>query len=64
MFTDRYYTSLPLADELLKVKCHLTGTLKMNRKGIPDLIKKPKFPENKCVAYKKANTMLLSFFGA
>ena len=24
MYTDRYYTSIPLAEELLKMKCHLT----------------------------------------
>ncbi|XP_020296777.1 piggyBac transposable element-derived protein 4-like [Pseudomyrmex gracilis] len=27
MFTDRYYTSFILAEELLKLKCHLSGTI-------------------------------------
>ncbi|XP_046814105.1 piggyBac transposable element-derived protein 4-like [Vespa crabro] len=30
MFTDRYFTSLSLATELLKLKCHLTGMIKPN----------------------------------
>lgn len=40
MFTDRYYTSILLAEELLKVNCHLTGTIKTNRKGVLTQIKK------------------------
>lgn len=61
MYTDRYYTSIILAEELLQIKCHLTGTIKINRKGIPDPIKKPKFGENKSIAYKKGRTMILSW---
>ncbi|XP_014610408.1 PREDICTED: uncharacterized protein LOC106790182 [Polistes canadensis] len=30
MHTDRYYTSIPLAQELRKMKCHLTGTKREN----------------------------------
>lgn len=60
-YTDRYYTSIPLADELLKMKCHLTGTLKINRKSIPDPIKKPKFGESKSIAYTTGRTMVLSW---
>lgn len=33
--TDNFYTSLPLAYELLKNKTHLTGTLRSNRVKIP-----------------------------
>ncbi|TBU02002.1 transposase IS4, partial [Hamiltosporidium tvaerminnensis] len=32
IFTDRYYTSLPLAQELLKLNIHFTGTIQSNRK--------------------------------
>lgn len=59
MFTDRYYTSLPLADELLKVNCHLTGTIMANRKGLPSQIKKPKFTPRKVVAVRKYNNKML-----
>lgn len=43
LYTDRYYTSLPLAKELMQMKCHLTGTIQTNRKGVPTTIKKKKF---------------------
>ncbi|KAL2731781.1 piggyBac transposable element-derived protein 4-like [Vespula squamosa] len=43
MYTDRYYTSIPLAEELLKMNCFLTGTIKTNRKYLPMAIKKPQF---------------------
>ena len=33
--TDNYYTSIPLAQSLLKNKTHLVGTLRSNRKGLP-----------------------------
>lgn len=34
-FTDRFYTSLKLAQELYKLKIHLTGTVMANREGCP-----------------------------
>jgi hypothetical protein len=40
IFTDRYYTSSPLAQELLKLNIHLRGTIQSNRKFLPDSIKK------------------------
>ncbi|XP_046827867.1 piggyBac transposable element-derived protein 4-like [Vespa crabro] len=43
MYTDRYYTSIPLAEELIKMNCFLTDTIKTSRKYLPMLIKKPKF---------------------
>ncbi|XP_017792479.1 PREDICTED: piggyBac transposable element-derived protein 4-like, partial [Habropoda laboriosa] len=61
MFTDRYYTSIPLAEELLKMNCHLTGTINVNRKGVPTQIKKPKFSTRKTVAYRKNNNTLLAW---
>uniref|UniRef100_A0A1B0BSG8 PiggyBac transposable element-derived protein domain-containing protein n=1 Tax=Glossina palpalis gambiensis TaxID=67801 RepID=A0A1B0BSG8_9MUSC len=42
LYTDRYYTSLPLAKELMQMKCHLTGTIQINRKGVPATINKTK----------------------
>ncbi|XP_066596608.1 piggyBac transposable element-derived protein 4-like [Prorops nasuta] len=61
MHTDRYYTSIPLAEELRKLKCHLTGTIQTNRKGVPTSLKKPKLIKKKTVAYKRGNTMLLAW---
>lgn len=27
IFNDRYFTSIPLADALLEIKCYITGTI-------------------------------------
>ncbi|CAK9809611.1 PiggyBac transposable element-derived protein 4 [Anthophora plagiata] len=61
MFTDRYYTSFILAQELFKLKCHLTGTILTNRKHLPNQIKKTKFRKKSTVAYRKGNTLVLSW---
>ena len=42
VFTDCYYTSPLLAEELLKMNVHLTGTVQGNRKGMPLQVKKGK----------------------
>ncbi|CAK9804154.1 PiggyBac transposable element-derived protein 4 [Anthophora plagiata] len=63
MFTDRYYTSYILANELRKLKCHLTGTILPNRKGLPDAIKnKMHLPKGKSmVAYRKDDNLVLAW---
>lgn len=62
MFTDRYYTSYILANELRKLKCHLTGTILINRKELPDAIKKPKFPKDKStISYRRNNNLVLAW---
>lgn len=43
MFTNPYYPNLSLPTELLKLKCHLTGTIKPNRKGLHKGIKKSNY---------------------
>lgn len=60
MFTDRYYTSIPLAEELMKMKCHLTGTIKTNRKGIPKLPKK-QFSHQETFISKKGEALFLAW---
>ena len=50
IFRDRYYTSLPLAQELLKLNIHLTDTIQSNKKFLPDSIRKPSFSENNTFA--------------
>ncbi|OTF76387.1 hypothetical protein BLA29_002549 [Euroglyphus maynei] len=61
MFTDRYYTSILLAQELLKMNCHLTGTIQTNRKGVPIKIKKPSFCRKKTIAFRKNGITILSW---
>ncbi|TBU20600.1 transposase IS4 [Hamiltosporidium tvaerminnensis] len=58
IFTDRYYTSLPLAQELLKLNFNFTGTIQSNRKFLPDSIKKPRFSENNTFACRSGNILL------
>ena len=36
--TDNFYTSLPLARALLHQKTHSVGTLRANRKGLPETV--------------------------
>nr|KAF7415995.1 hypothetical protein H0235_012587 [Vespula pensylvanica] len=43
MFTDQYYTSFILAQELAQLKCYLTGTILTKRKKLPNEIKRSKF---------------------
>lgn len=61
MFTDRYYTSYNLAQELRALKCHLTGTILTNGKELPNIIKKPNFHKKYTVAYRKDNTLVLAW---
>ncbi|CAH1998833.1 unnamed protein product [Acanthoscelides obtectus] len=42
LFTDSFYTSVELAEELLKRKTHLLGTLRVNRKHNPHGVTKAK----------------------
>lgn len=39
VFTDRWYTNMDLAKELLNLKIHLTGTIMLNRSGLPTIVK-------------------------
>mgnify|MGYP003406709624 FL=1 len=62
VFCDRYYSSVPLANELLKINCNFTGTINRNRKFIPKFIKNPKFENtNKVVACRANNILLLAW---
>lgn len=61
IFTDRYYTNLILAQELLKLKCYITGTMQLNRKYVPEIIKEPKFRNNNTFACRSGNLLLLAW---
>lgn len=54
VFTDRWYTNMDLAKELQNWKIHLTGTIMLNRSGLPDIVK----PQRKN-AKKKSTKLLL-----
>lgn len=57
----RYFTNIPLANELLKIKIHLTDTVLPNRKYLSVVIKKPKFSTKSTVVYKKENTLVFAW---
>lgn len=40
VYMDNFYNSIPLAKKLLRCGTQVTGTLRSNRKGIPDMVKK------------------------
>ncbi|CAK9827592.1 PiggyBac transposable element-derived protein 4 [Anthophora retusa] len=62
IFTDRYFTGIPLARELLKLSCYLTGTINTNRKYVPAVIKKPAVTKNNTVAaYRSGDILLLAW---
>lgn len=61
MYTDRYLTRIPLAEELLKMKSHLTGMTKVNQKGISMENRKPKFSEEKKLNHIEKNIRLLAW---
>ncbi|KAG8254840.1 zinc finger protein [Homalodisca vitripennis] len=57
LFVDNFFTSIRLAKSLYEKFTHITGTIRMNRKGIPLEMK-----ENYTIGqrkYKRKNTMLL-----
>lgn len=63
IFTDRYYTSYTLAEELRKLKCHLTGTIltfNFNRKNLSNLKKNLNSTRN-LIAYRKNNILVLAW---
>jgi len=60
LYTDRFYTSYNLADELLKCGVHLTGTGQRSRQNMPpDLKKKKKMATHEVVTYANDQAMVL-----
>ena len=63
IFTDRYYTSIPLANSLYKRKTAFTGTSMRNRVGLPEEIRKParKLGGNEVKAFRDSKMMALEW---
>lgn len=53
LYTDRFYTSPKLAEELRKIKIHLTGTCQINRTNFPHQLKSPKLSVYNHISYQK-----------
>lgn len=63
VYTDRFYTSLELGKELLKMNCYLTGTVMTNRTGLPIGLKAKQRAMKKgdIFSYRQGNTLVLSW---
>ena len=62
IFTDRYYTSLPLAKVLLEKHTTLTGTCMRNRVGLPPEIRQVKrIGDNEVIAFRDDRIMVLEW---
>lgn len=63
VYTDRYYTSPELASELLGMNCYLTGTVMMNRTGMPKNLKArtKKLKKGEILSERKGNLLVISW---
>lgn len=61
LFVDNFYTSPTLAEFLFKNQTLLTGTLRANRKGVPNLLKKAKPKAKECSYFRKGPLLALSW---
>ena len=63
IFTDRYYTSIPLANHLHQRNTEFTGTCMRNRVGLPEEIRKPpkKLGANEVRAFRDSKMMALEW---
>lgn len=63
VYTDRYYTSPELANELLDMKCYMTGTVMTHRLGLPNNMKEKgkKLQKGEILSERKDNLLILSW---
>lgn len=61
LFVDNFYTSPTLAQYLHSKKTLLTGTLRSNRKGVPQMLKAAKPKEQECMYFRKGPILALSW---
>jgi len=58
LFVDNFYTTLPLSQELLKRKTLLCGTLRQNRKHLPEAVMSAKLKSGQHVARRNGRTVV------
>ena len=61
LYTDRYYTSPDLAEELLQIHTTLTGTVMCNRKHMPVAVKGKKQRRGDIDTYKKEKIIIIQW---
>lgn len=60
LFVDNYYTSVELANLLLSKQTHLTGTLRVNRKGVPKKELKEKLEKGDMLCLENNNGIVVT----
>lgn len=63
LYTDRFYSSVQLADELRAIGFHFTGTIMLNRVGLPKKMKKKTLkhlPTHNVVAFRNKHSDILA----
>lgn len=60
LVTDNWYTSLPLAQKMLKNNTHLLGTIRKNRKGLPKEVVKAKLKKGDILAMENEDGITIS----
>lgn len=61
LFVDNFYTSPTLAEYLYSKRTLLTGTLRSNRKGVPQMLKAAKPKEQECFYFRKGSMLALAW---
>lgn len=61
LFTDNFYTKIPLAQALYEKKIMLTGTIRKNSKGLPHELTSAKFKPTETLYYRQNNVLLVGF---
>ena len=62
VYTDRYYTSIPLAEALMHRSTAFTGTAMRNRKNLPEVIRKSlRLGENQIKAFRSGRLMAIEW---
>lgn len=62
IYADRFYSSLTLEAELYRMGIHFTGTINLNRRGLPNKIKYHKMKKGEVISFiKDKRVMVLSW---
>ena len=61
LFIDNFYTSVPLAKTLLEKKTYVCGTVRRNRKNLPEAVVSSKLKKGETAARKKGNVVVVKW---
>ena len=59
--TDNFYTSPELAELLLQSRTDICGTMRVNRRGLPEQLKKEKIKKGNIIAFQKGKMVALKW---